>query len=132
MNRILVIDDDIVIQRAVRRTLEPAGYDIVSATDGSIAMDIFRTTVPGLVVLDLRLPGKPGRQLCCEIRNESASVPILVLSAVSEQTEKVLMLDLGADDYITKPFSPRELLARVRAAMRRLVRVIVVHSALLV
>jgi DNA-binding response OmpR family regulator len=84
-------------------------------------MDIFRTTVPGLVVLDLRLPGKPGRQLCCEIRNESASVPILVLSAVSEQTEKVLMLDLGADDYITKPFSPRELLARVRAAMRRLV-----------
>jgi DNA-binding response OmpR family regulator len=121
MNRILVIDDDIVIQRTVRRTLEPAGYDIVSATDGSIAMDIFRATVPGLVVLDLRLPGKPGRHLCCEIRNESASVPILVLSAVNEETEKVLMLDLGADDYITKPFSPRELLARVRAAMRRLV-----------
>ena len=82
-------------------------------------MDIFRATLPGLIVLDLRLPGKSGQDLCREIRNESTNAPILVLSAVSEETERVLLLELGADDYMTKPFSPRELLARVRAAMRR-------------
>jgi DNA-binding response OmpR family regulator len=113
----LVIDDDPEVQRAVRRTLEPAGYAVVTAAHGGIAMDIFRATVPALVVLDLRLPGKSGQDLCREMRNESTTVPILVLSAVSDET--VLLLDLGADDYMTKPFSPRELLARVRAAMRR-------------
>ena len=120
MERILVIDDDLEIQRAVRRTLEPAGYEIVTAKDGGIAMEIFRTTEPALIVLDLRLPGKSGRDLCREIRNESTSVPILVLSAISEETERVLLLELGADDYMTKPFSPRELSAWVRAAMARL------------
>jgi DNA-binding response OmpR family regulator len=113
----LVIDDDAEVQRAVRRTLVPAGYEIVTAADGGIAMDIFRATQPGLVVLDLRLPGKSGQKVCLEIRNESTSVPILVLSAVNEEAEKIRLLDLGADDYMTKPFSPRELLARVRAAM---------------
>jgi DNA-binding response OmpR family regulator len=116
----LVIDDDPKTQQAVRRTLEPAGYDVVSATDGGIAMDIFRATVPGLVILDLHLPGKSGQDLCREIRGESRSVIILVLSAISDGKDKVLLLELGADDYVTKPFSPRELLARVRAAMRRL------------
>jgi DNA-binding response OmpR family regulator len=120
VERILVIDDDLEIQRAVRRTLEPAGYEIVTAKDGGIAMEIFRTTEPALIVLDLRLPGKSGRDLCREIRNESTSVPILVLSAISEETERVLLLELGADDYMTKPFSPRELSAWVRAAMDRL------------
>jgi DNA-binding response OmpR family regulator len=120
VERILVIDDDLEIQRAVRRTLEPAGYEIVTAKDGGIAMEIFRTTEPALIVLDLRLPGKSGRDLCREIRNESTSVPILVLSAISEETERVLLLELGADDYMTKPFSPRELSAWVRAAMARL------------
>ncbi len=115
----MVVDDDVEVQRAVRRTLEPAGYDIVTAADGGVAMDIFRSTLPGLVVLDLRLPGKSGQDVCREIRNESTSVPILVLSAVSEETEKVLLLELGADDYMTKPFSPRELLARVGAVMHR-------------
>lgn len=119
MDRILVIDDDPEVQRAVRRTLEPAGYDVVTAVHGGIAMEIFRDAVPALVVLDLRLPGKSGQDLCREMRNESTTVPILVLSAVSDETDKVLLLDLGADDYMTKPFSPRELLARVRAAMRR-------------
>jgi two-component system alkaline phosphatase synthesis response regulator PhoP len=119
VERILVIDDDPEVQLAVRRTLEPAGYDIVTAADGGVAMDMFRATLPGLVVLDLRLPGKSGQDLCREIRNESMSVPILVLSALSDETHKVLLLELGADDYMTKPFSPRELLARVRAAARR-------------
>jgi two-component system alkaline phosphatase synthesis response regulator PhoP len=120
VERILVIDDDPGVQRALRRTLEPAGYDIVIAADGYIAMDVFRATLPRLVVLDLRLPGKSGQDLCREIRGQSTTVPILVLSAASEETEKVLLLELGADDYITKPFSPREFLARVHAAIRRL------------
>jgi DNA-binding response OmpR family regulator len=117
VDRILVIDDDEEVQQAVHRTLEPAGYEIVAAVDGGVAMEIFRATMPGLIVLDLRLPGKSGQDLCREIRNESTNVPILVLSAVNEEAEKIHLLDLGADDYMTKPFSPRELLARVRAAM---------------
>lgn len=120
VERILVIDDDPVVQTAVRRTLEPAGYDMVAATNGADAMDIFRVVNPALIILDLRLPGKSGQELCREIREETASIPIIVLSAVSDQVERILLLELGADDYITKPFSPRELLARVRAAMRRL------------
>jgi DNA-binding response OmpR family regulator len=120
VERILVIDDDPGVQRAVRRTLEPAGYDIVTAADGCIAMSIFRATAPRLVVLDLRLPGKPGWDVCREIRNESKNVPILVLSAASDETTRVLLLELGADDYMTKPFSPRELVAHVQAAIRRL------------
>jgi DNA-binding response OmpR family regulator len=120
VERILVIDDDPGVQRAVRRSLEPAGYDIVTAADGGIAMNIFRATAPRLVVLDLRLPGKSGWDLCREIRNESTSVPILVLSAVSDETTKARLRELGADDYMTKPFSPRELVAHVQAAIRRL------------
>ena len=104
----------------MRRSLEPAGYDIVTAADGGIAMNIFRATAPRLVVLDLRLPGKSGWDLCREIRNESTSVPILVLSAVSDETTKARLRELGADDYMTKPFSPRELVAHVQAAIRRL------------
>jgi DNA-binding response OmpR family regulator len=83
-------------------------------------MDIFRATTPRVVILDLRLPGKSGQDLCREIKHESSNVPILVLSAASDVLDKVLLLELGADDYVTKPFSPRELLARVRAAVRRL------------
>jgi two-component system alkaline phosphatase synthesis response regulator PhoP len=120
VERILVIDDDPGVQTAVRRTLEPAGYDIVAATNGADAMDIFRVVNPALIILDLRLPGKSGQELCREIREETASIPIIVLSALSDQVERILLLELGADDYITKPFSPRELLARVRAAMRSL------------
>ena len=76
--------------------------------------------MPRLVILDLRLPGKSGQDLCREIKHESSNVPILVLSAASDVLDKVLLLELGADDYVTKPFSPRELLARVRASLRRL------------
>jgi DNA-binding response OmpR family regulator len=119
VKRILVIDDDPEVQQAVRRTLEPAGYDIITVAHGGIAMDTFRATMPRLVILDLRLPGKSGQDLCREIRNESANIPILVLSAVSEERERVLLLALGADDYMTKPFSPRELVTRVDAVIRR-------------
>ena len=122
VERILVIDADPKLQRAVRHSLEPAGYTVVPGVDACTVMSIFRATVPRLVVLDIRLPGKSGEDICREIRNESTSVPILVLSAVSDEIDKVLLLELGADDYMTKPFSPRELLARVQAAIRRAFR----------
>ena len=116
----LAIEDDPAVQRALRRTFETAGFDITIAPDGTSAMDVFRATLPRVVILDLRLPGRSGQDLCREIKRQAATVPILVLSAASDVVDKVLLLELGADDYVTKPFSPRELLARVRAAIRRL------------
>lgn len=120
MDKILVIEDDLAVQRALRRTFESAGFEVSVAADGTVAMDTFRATMPRIVILDLRLPGKSGQDLCREIKHEFSNVPILVLSAASDVLDKVLLLEIGADDYVTKPFSPRELLARVRAAMRRL------------
>jgi two-component system alkaline phosphatase synthesis response regulator PhoP len=118
VERILVIDDDLAVQRVLRRTLQNAGFQTAVVGDGTSAMQMFRTTPPGAVILDLRLPGKSGYDVCREIR-ASSSVPIVVLSATDDEFNKVLLLELGADDYVTKPFSPRELLARVRAALRR-------------
>jgi DNA-binding response OmpR family regulator len=120
MDKILVIEDDLAVQRALRRTFESAGFEVSVAPDGATAMDIFRATMPRIVILDLRLPGKSGQDICREIKHEFSNVLILVLSAASDVLDKVLLLEIGADDYVTKPFSPRELLARVRAAMRRL------------
>ncbi|MGB7556607.1 MAG: response regulator transcription factor [Candidatus Korobacteraceae bacterium] len=120
MDKILVIEDDLAVQRALRRTFESAGFAVSVASDGATAMDTFRATLPRIVILDLRLPGKSGQDLCREIKQEFSNVLILVLSAASDVLDKVLLLEIGADDYVTKPFSPRELLARVRAAMRRL------------
>jgi DNA-binding response OmpR family regulator len=120
MERILVIEDDLAVQRALRRTFELAGFDVAVAADGAVAMETFRATLPDIVVLDLRLPGKSGQDICREIKREASNLPILVLSATTDVLDKVLLLELGADDYVTKPFSPRELLARVRAAFRRL------------
>ena len=120
MEKILVIEDDAAVQRALQRTFESAGFEVALASDGTTAMETFRASTPRIVILDLRLPGKTGQDLCREIKHESSNTPILVLSAASDVLDKVLLLELGADDYITKPFSPRELLARVRAAFRRL------------
>jgi DNA-binding response OmpR family regulator len=120
--RILVVEDDHAVQKALRRLFEAEGYTVQVAADGATAVEIFRAGVPSAVVLDLRLPGLPGREVCREIKQHSPSVPIIVLSATSDVSDKVLLLELGADDYVTKPFSPRELLARVRAALRRSVR----------
>jgi DNA-binding response OmpR family regulator len=119
MERILVIYDAPGSQRTVRRILEPAGYDVITALAGPNAIEVFRETNPGLVVLDLSERGKSGQDLCREIRANS-DVPLLVC-AVSDLADVVVLLDLGADGYITKPYSPDELLARVRTAMRRLI-----------
>jgi DNA-binding response OmpR family regulator len=120
MERILVIYDAPGSRRTVGRILEPAGYDVITARAGPNAIEVFRKTNPGLVVLDLCEQGKSGQDLCREIRANS-DVPLLVLSAVGDLADVVVLLELGADGYITKPCSPGEVLARVRTAMRRLI-----------
>lgn len=121
-DRILVVEDDRAVQRALKRLFEAEGYAVQTVADGTLAVEMFRTSVPSAVVLDLRLPGIPGRDVCSELKKQSPAVPVIVLSAASDVSDKVLLLELGADDYVTKPFSPRELLARVRAALRRTTR----------
>jgi len=120
--RILVVEDDRAVQKALQRLFEAEGYVVRISPDGNAALEDFRLAPPSAVVLDLRLPGLSGRELCREFKQHSPVVPIIVLSATSDVSDKVLLLELGADDYVTKPFSPRELLARVRAALRRTVR----------
>src|SRR5437764_3506847 len=121
-NRILVVEDDPAVQKALRRLFETEGYPVETQSDGKSALDSFRTSAPAAIVLDLRLPKVSGRDVCKEIKSLAPSLPIVVLSAASDVSDKVLLLELGADDYVTKPFSPRELLARVRAALRRNMR----------
>ena len=119
MERVLVIEDDRAVQKALKRLFEGEGYAVDVASNGTEGLEKFRATVPSALVLDLRLPGVPGQDVCREVKQASPGVPIIILSAKSEVADKVLLLELGADDYVTKPFSPRELLARVRAAVRR-------------
>jgi DNA-binding response OmpR family regulator len=120
--RILIVEDDHAVQKALKRLFETEGFEIEISSDGKSALEAFRRITPSAIVLDLRLPQMSGRDVCREIKQQSPSVPIIVLSAASDVSDKVLLLELGADDYVTKPFSPRELLARVRAALRRTVR----------
>lgn len=119
MGTILVIEDDERIQKALQRLFTSEGYEIRSATNGKEGLELF--AAPGLdaVVLDLMLPGMSGRDICRSMKQASPDIPVIILSAISDVADKVLLLELGADDYVTKPFSPRELLARVQAAIRR-------------
>jgi len=119
MERVLVIEDDRAVQKALKRLFEAEGYAVEVASDGSDGLEKFRAAPPSALVLDLRLPGLGGQDVCREVKQEAPTVPVIILSAKSEVTDKVLLLEIGADDYVTKPFSPRELLARVRAAVRR-------------
>ena len=115
---ILVVDDEPKITKLARDYLERGGYRVVSAGDGKTGLAAFRHDQPDLVVLDLNLPGMDGLDVCRAIRRES-DVPIIMLTARVEEVDRLIGLELGADDYITKPFSPRELVARVRAVLRR-------------
>jgi two-component system, OmpR family, KDP operon response regulator KdpE len=115
---ILVVDDEAQITRVLRTTLSAQGYIIRTAADGLQALQEMKTWPPDLIITDLRMPNMDGLQLCRKVRTESG-VPIIVLSVKGEETIKVEALDAGADDYVTKPFSVNELLARVRAALRR-------------
>ncbi len=116
--RILVIDDEFQITRVLKRSLGAHRYDVRTASDGEAGLDLFRDFHPDLVITDLSMPEMNGIEVCREIRRAS-SVPIIVLSVRGEEQTKVEALDAGADDYITKPFGMDELLARVRAALRR-------------
>jgi DNA-binding response OmpR family regulator len=120
--RILVVEDDPAVRKVLRRLFETEGYRVELQSDGQAALESFHAAAPSAVVLDLRLPGLSGRELCKEIKAQSPTLPIVVLSAASDVSDKVLLLELGADDYVTKPFSPRELLARMRAALRHTAR----------
>jgi two-component system KDP operon response regulator KdpE len=117
-SRILLVDDEIALQRTVAPLLRSRGYEVDVAGTGGEALEAFRLRTPALIVLDLGLPDLEGTEVCRRIRQSSA-VPIIVLSARGSEADKVNALDLGADDYVTKPFGPEELLARVRVALRR-------------
>jgi DNA-binding response OmpR family regulator len=119
MDHILVIEDDQRVHKTLRRTFEPEGYVVEGTFDGNSGLQAARTALPSAVVLDLRLPGMRGSDVCREIKASSPNLPVIVLSASTDVIDKVTLLEMGADDYVTKPFSPRELLARVRAAIRR-------------
>jgi DNA-binding response OmpR family regulator len=121
-DRILVIEDDHAVQKALRRLFESEGFTIDIANNGVTGLEMFRAATPSALVLDLGLPGMPGQDICREVSRVAPSLPIIILSAKAEVLDKVLLLELGAHDYVTKPFSPRELLARVRTAMRRSTR----------
>lgn len=117
-SKILVVEDETKIARTVRLYLEQAGFQVTTVHDGALAMPAFRHERPDLVILDLLLPHVDGWEICRRIRQES-DVPIIMLTARDQETDRIVGLELGADDYITKPFSPREVVARVRAVLRR-------------
>ena len=118
MKKILVVDDEPKIIQLTQDYLENAGFSVISAGDGERALAIIQVEKPDLVVLDLGLPGMDGLDVCRSIRKTS-NLPIIMLTARDEETDKLVGLELGADDYITKPFSPKELVARVRSVLRR-------------
>ena len=121
VQRILVVDDDREIVRLVRAYLEKEHYQVLIANDGQTALHMVRREHPNLIVLDLMLPDRDGWEITRTIRNDSTlhSIPIIMLTARIEDTDKIIGLELGADDYITKPFNPREMVARVRSVLRR-------------
>jgi len=119
LGTILVVEDDPRMQKVLRRSFAGEQYAVVVAGDGQTGLSLFRTERPIAVILDLVLPGISGRELCQMFKSLSNETPVIILSAISEVVDKVLLLELGADDYVTKPYSPRELIARVQAAIRR-------------
>ena len=116
--QILVVDDEVSIVRFMRANLEASGYQVLTAGDGLEALQTFERELPDLVILDLRMPKMDGFEVCRRIR-EFAQTPIIVLTTLGSQEDKIKCFDLGADDYVTKPFSKNELLARVKALLRR-------------
>jgi DNA-binding response OmpR family regulator len=119
LGRILVVEDDPRMQKVLKRIFTEESYSIDVAGDGKTGLELFRSRHPAAVVLDLILPQISGRELCQTMKTLSPDTTVIVLSAITEVVDKVLLLELGADDYVTKPFSPRELMARVQAAIRR-------------
>jgi len=119
--RVLIVEDDADIRELIRYNLAQEGFVVEEAADGAQALELVKRRIPDLMVLDLMLPGMPGLQICRQMRveRETAHLPILIVTAKGTEVDKVLGLEMGADDYVVKPFSPRELVARVRAVLRR-------------
>jgi DNA-binding response OmpR family regulator len=120
MKRILIIEDDAAILRGLKDNLEYESYEVMTAVDGEEGYYLIKEKKPDLIILDLMLPKMNGYELCRKVRNEGVTTPILMLTARGEEMDRVHGLDLGADDYVTKPFSVPELLARIRAIIRRI------------
>src|SRR5467141_1451869 len=118
MDSVLIIEDSRAMQRTLQRLFESDSLEVQIASDGVAGLEIFRKQPPSVVVLDLKLPRLSGKELCRAFKTQMPSIPIVILSAHEDVEDKVLLLELGADDYVTKPFSPKELLARLRRAMR--------------
>jgi len=119
VHSILVIDDDETVRETIGVLLEQEGFRVHLSGDGRLGFEQAVTLKPDLIVVDLRLPGMTGMEICKQVRSSNLNMPILVLSAVGDEIDKVLLLEIGADDYVVKPFGPRELLARIRALLRR-------------
>jgi DNA-binding response OmpR family regulator len=119
MQSILIIDDDAHLRDTVAVMLEQEGFQVTQAADGRSGLDRALTMKPDLLLVDLRLPALSGTELCKQLRSSNIRIPIIVLSAVGDEVDKVLLLEIGADDYIVKPFGVREVLARIRAVLRR-------------
>jgi DNA-binding response OmpR family regulator len=119
MTRILVVEDDPAILRGLQDNLVFESYEVLTAADGESGLQMIRSAKPDLVILDLMLPKLNGYEVCRQARADKLTMPILMLTARGDETDRIVGLDLGADDYVTKPFSIRELLARVRALLRR-------------
>ena len=113
-----MVDDEASIRRILETRLSMIGYDVVTAADGEEALETFRNTVPDLVVLDVMMPKLDGYGVCQELRKES-DIPIIMLTALGDVADRITGLELGADDYVVKPFSPKELEARIRSVLRR-------------
>lgn len=122
MKRILIIEDDLAILRGLKDNLEYESYEVFTAADGEQGYGLIKEKKPDLIILDLMLPKMSGYELCRKVREKGITIPILMLTARGEEVDRVLGLDLGADDYVTKPFSVSELLARIRAILRRVQR----------
>lgn len=120
MSTVLVVDDEQAIVTLLQFNLEKAGFSVITANDGKTGLDLALTENPDLIILDLMLPQLDGMEVCKILRQEKVHIPILMLTARDEEIDKLLGLELGADDYLTKPFSPRELVARVKVIFRRI------------
>lgn len=121
MSSVLVVDDEATIVELLEFNLQKAGYQVLKADNGHTALKLVRTDKPDLIILDLMLPGVDGMEICRTLKGQqhTAGIPIIMLTAKNEEVDKIVGLELGADDYMTKPFSPRELIARVKAVLRR-------------
>lgn len=118
MTRVLVVEDEQSLREPLVYLLEKEGYEVFDAADGNTAIDLFKANNPDIVLLDLMMPGMSGNEVCRVIR-QSSNVPVIMLTAKDSEIDKVVGLEIGADDYVTKPYSTRELLARMKAVLRR-------------